>query len=78
MTDQTLKRGQEINAEISVLKHSVAEMLQNRLFGRVGQATMYGQSADPFLAELEVKTRMFVVDSINKRIKQLSNEFKAL
>jgi len=77
MNTEQLKKGQDIQSDIQRLKSALSELLRDRLF-RIDDPTMYGNEANPFLAEVEVKTRTFASNAITNKIKELQKEFDKL
>lgn len=80
MTEEQLKKGQQIQGDLSNLKSSLKEVLSSKLFNisdGAGPFT-YSGSADPFLADLEINTRKFAADRINAKIEELEKEFREL
>lgn len=78
-TDQ-LTKANAIQQDIERLKSSLSEMLKGRIFTIEEYHTgpYMRSTANPFLADLEVKTRSFATNAITKRIEELETEFKNL
>jgi hypothetical protein len=79
MTTNQLERGTQIQMDIHRLENSLAELLKSKLFDVTDNSYHRGRpQAEPFLAELEVKTRTFATTAITDKIKELNAEFEKL
>lgn len=78
MTNLQLERGREIQNEIERLKGALSELLRGQIFDCRDSGCHVNRIANPFLAELEVKTRKSASDAITAKIKDLEREFKSL
>lgn len=79
MTESSLKKGHDIQDEISSLKWAIKHTNKNALFQTTeSSCEMSGGAGIPFLSELHARIKHEAITAINKRITALEKEFAAL